>query len=85
MMATFEELTASQQWIIQECFEAGGSAINISPKSENNVYDQLCDLGLLRPVMVKSGFKPEYGYRLTTVGYKLVFAHKSNRQNKNEF
>lgn len=73
-------LTPSQLWILNDAFEERYEAIHVSPKSTNSDHDRLVELGLLRPVMTKSGLHPEYGYRLTLAGYKAVYEAKDNAQ-----
>lgn len=51
-------------------------------KSTDYEYDNLVEKGLLKKVMIQSGFNPKYGYRLTVEGRDIAeYADYRNKRN----
>lgn len=68
----YENLTTSQQWILKDAYESGGEPIRVSMKGTNSDHEQMVDMGLLKRVMLQSGFNPVFGYICTAKGTHVV-------------
>ena len=68
---TFETLNTTERIILLDAAESRGELIGFfGPQSEKYGYESLCELGLLKRVLVKSGRSPEYGYLITQKGWE---------------
>lgn len=66
------EISQEELNILLDALEARGGVIYPSFKGTDYTYEKLVDKKLLKRTMIRSGYKPKYGYLLTTDGYDVV-------------
>lgn len=76
------ELSQTEINILLDGLDAHG-LITPSMKSTDYEYERMVEKGLLKKVMIQSGFHPKYGYELTVEGYDV--AAYADYRNKRDF
>lgn len=66
------EISQDELNILLDALEARGGTISPSFKGTDYTYEQMVDKGLLKRVMIRSGYNPKFGYVLTAAGYDVA-------------
>jgi hypothetical protein len=70
------QLTGSEKWVLMEAFEAKPDSIFVSLKGDKHVFEHLEELKLLKRVLLRSGYHPEFKYAITAAGIQFVNIHR---------
>lgn len=76
---TYEQLDSMERYALCDAAEAHGETVALMGTRESKrSYESLARKGLLKPVMIKSGRSPEYGYRMSERGW-AVYNNRSEQ------